>query len=112
MNAFSKIAIAGAALGLSIAAYAGTQEAGQESKAEEATEHAKAPKPKISEAQARKIAMTVAKGTIAESDYEKEGGSWRWSFDISENGKTHEVGVDAMTGKIVEDGWETAGKAD
>ena len=112
MNTRSMIAITGVALGLAMAAHAGTQHAGQETKAEEAAEHANAPKPKISEAQARKIAMTVAKGTFAEADYEKEGGSWRWSFDISENGKIHEVGVDAMTGKIVENGWESAGKAD
>ncbi len=112
MNAIAKIAITAGALGLTMAAYAGTQKAGPESKAQEAAEHANAPKPKISEAQARTIAMSVAKGTIAEADYEKEGGSWRWSFDIRENGKIHEVGVDAMTGKIVENGLESAGEAD
>jgi uncharacterized membrane protein YkoI len=111
MNAFTKIAIATGALGLSLGAYAGTQKARHETKAQEAAEHANAPKPKISEAQARAIAMTVAKGTIAESDYEKEGAGWRWSFDIRENGKIHEVGVDAMTGKIVENGLEAAGEA-
>ena len=112
MNVISKLAVTSVVLGLSMAAFAGTQKSGHETKAEEAAEHANAPKPKFSEAQARKIAMTVAKGTFSEADYEKEGGSWRWSFDIKENGKIHEVGVDAMTGKIVENGWETAGKAD
>lgn len=112
MNVVSKLAVTGVVLGLSMAAYAGTQKAVRETKTQEAAEHANAPKPKFSEAQARKIAMTVAKGTFAESDYEKEDGSWRWSFDIKENGKIHEVGVDAMTGKIVENGWEAAGKAD
>lgn len=112
MNAFAKTAIAAGALGLSLAAYAGTQKAGHETKAQEAAEHANAPKPKVSEAQARTIAMTAVKGTIVESDYEKEGGGWRWSFDIRENGKIHEVGVDAMTGKIVENGVESAGEAD
>ncbi len=112
MNAFSKMAITAGALALTMAAYAGTQKAGPETKAQEAAEHANAPKPKVSEAQARTIALSVAKGTIAETDYEKEGGSWRWSFDIRENGKTREVGVDAMTGKIVENALEAAGEAD
>ena len=112
MNLYSKIAIAAAALGLPLAAYASTQKPGHETPAQEAAEHANAPRPKVSEARARQIAMAVSKGTIAEAEYEKEGGSWRWSFDIRENGKIHEVGVDAMTGKIVENGWEAAGKAD
>lgn len=112
MNAFSKIAITAVALGLSMAAYAGVQKADHESKAEEAAENANAPKPKFNEAQARKIAMSVAKGTFEPGEYEKEDGGWRWTFDVKENGKIHEIGVDAMTGKIVEDGWETAEKAD
>lgn len=111
MNAFSRLAITAGALALSMAAYAGTQHPGQETKAQEAAEHANAPKPKFNEAQARTIAMTVAKGTIAETDYEKEGGSWRWSFDIRDHGKIHEVGVDAMTGKIVENALESGHEA-
>lgn len=112
MNAFAKTAITAGALGLAMAAYAGTPKADTESKAQEAAEHANAPKPKISEAQARTIALSVAKGTIAETDYEKEGGSWRWSFDVRDNGKTRAVGVDAMTGKVVENSLEAAGEAD
>lgn len=41
-----------------------------------------------------------------DAEYEKEGGAWRWSIDVKENGKIHNIGVDAMTGKIVENGWE------
>ena len=112
MKTFTKILVGAAALGIPLAAYAGTQRPGHESDAEEAAEHANAPTPKIDEAQARRIAMTVAKGTIAEAEFENEGGGWRWSFDIRENGKVHEVGVDAMTGKIVENSWEAADDRD
>ena len=112
MNAFSKIAITAVALALSMSSYAGVKKAGHETKAQEAAENANAPKPKVSEAQAHKIAMTVAKGTFAAGEYEKEDGGWRWSFDVKEKGKIHEIGVDAMTGKIVENGWEAADKAD
>ena len=112
MNRFAKIVVGAAALQLPLAAFAGSQAADHESQAHKAAMHANAPAPRIDEAQARRIAMTVAKGTVAESEYEKEGGSWRWSFDIRENGKIHEVGVDAKTGKIVEDSWEAAGDND
>ena len=113
MKLVAKITAVAAVLGLPLAAYAAVQHSGNhESEAAEAAEHANAPKPKISEAQARQIALRVAKGKIAEAEFENEGGGWRWSFDISENGKTHEVGVDAMTGKIVEDSWEEAGDND
>jgi uncharacterized membrane protein YkoI len=61
-----------------------------------------APKPKISKMRAEKIAMRAAPGKIKETDYELEGGGWRWSFDIQQKGHIEEVGVDAMTGKIVQ----------
>lgn len=112
MNAFTKTLLAAAALGAPMAAYAATPHPGHETKAQEAAEHANAPKPKINEAQARRIAMTVAKGKFSKAEYEREGKGWRWSFDIKQNGKTHEVGVDAMTGKIVENKWEAAGARD
>jgi uncharacterized membrane protein YkoI len=61
---------------------------------------------KITEAQARAIALKAAPGKIVESDYENENGGWRYSFDIRQGQRIHEIGVDAFTGKIVEDSYE------
>jgi uncharacterized membrane protein YkoI len=71
---------------------------------------ANAPAPKISEAQARAIALKLAPGKITDREYEKEGGGWRWSFDIQQNGHIQEVGIDGQTGKIVEN--KSEGKVD
>lgn len=98
MKLVAKIALGAAALGLPIAGFA----ASTHKNANEAAEQAHAPKPAITKAQAQAIALRVAPGQVAEAEYEKEGGGWRWSFDIRQNGKIHEIGVDAMTGKIVE----------
>ena len=68
------------------------------------------PAPKISEAQARAIALKLAPGKIKEGEYEKERGGWRWSFDIQMPGHIQEIGIDAMTGKVVENSNE--GKVD
>ncbi|MBR0551762.1 PepSY domain-containing protein [Sphingomonadaceae bacterium LXI357] len=73
---------------------------------------AQQPAAKISKAQAEAIALKAAPGKIVESDYEKEDGSWRYSFDIRQGQRIHEVGVDAFTGKIVESSYETAGDKD
>ena len=106
MNLVAKLAIGAAALGLPLAAYAGTQ---HENETTEKAEAAHAPKPRITKAQAERIAMAAARGgKIVDSEYEKEGGGWRWSFDIRQSGKIHEIGVDGMTGKIVENAWESA----
>lgn len=64
------------------------------------------PHAKLSMAQARAIALKKAPGKIVESDYEKEKGAWRYSFDIRQGKRIHEVGVDANTGQIVEDMFE------
>ncbi|MCT2560204.1 PepSY domain-containing protein [Tsuneonella sp. YG55] len=88
MNLVAKLAIGAAALGLPLAAYAGTS---HENEAAEKAEMAHAPKPAISKSQAERIAMATARGgKIVDSEYEKEGGGWRWSFDISQNGKLRE----------------------
>src|SRR6476620_6475875 len=68
------------------------------------------PKPKISMAQARKIALRLAPGKVTQSEYEKEGGGWRYSFDIQQKGHIQEIGLDAMTGKVVEN--KSEGKVD
>ena len=67
---------------------------------------------KITMEQARAIALKAAPGKIVESDYEKENGAWRYSFDIQQGKKIHEIGVDAKTGKIVEDKYEKPGSKD
>ena len=68
------------------------------------------PRPKITEAQARTTALKLAPGKIKEGEYEFERGGWRWSFDIQMPGHVQEVGIDAMTGKVVENSNE--GKVD
>ena len=69
-----------------------------------------APTPRVSKEQAMKIALAVAPGKITDAEYEKEGGGWRWSFDIRQKGHIQEIGVDGQTGKIVENSNE--GKVD
>ncbi len=70
----------------------------------------KAPKPKISMSQARAAALKLAPGKITDSEYEKEGGGWRYSFDIQQNGHIQEIGIDGQTGKVVEN--KSEGKVD
>ena len=61
-----------------------------------------APKPKVSMAQAKRIALRLAPGKVKKSEYEKEAGGYRYSFDIQQKGHVQEIGVDAMTGKVVQ----------
>jgi len=60
--------------------------------------------------QARAIALKVFPGHIVKEELEKEkgGSGLRYSFDISNGKVTHEVGVDAKTGKTLENSVETA----
>lgn len=58
---------------------------------------------KITLVQARTKALKAEPGTIIAQELEKEKGSLRYSFDIKVSGVVHEVGIDATTGKIVED---------
>ena len=59
---------------------------------------------KYSIQQARAIALKAHPGKITDQELEKEGGGsgLRYSFDIKAKGKTFEVGVDAMSGKLLE----------
>ena len=70
---------------------------------------APAPTAKLSMAQARAIAMKLAPGKVTKQEYEKEGKGWRYSFDILQGKRIHEIGVDANTGKIVENVFEKPG---
>ena len=68
------------------------------------------PMAKITLAQARKTAVLAHPGVITDQELEKERGGTglRYSFDIRKNGKTYEVGVDARTGKVLENDAEGA----
>src|SRR3979411_1911868 len=68
---------------------------------------------KISEADARTMALAkVPGGSISSSELEKEHGRLIWSFDIAQVGSKNitEVQVDAKTGKIVSTKIETPDK--
>ncbi len=67
---------------------------------------------KVTMAQARVMALKARPGRIAAQELEKEGGGsgLRYSFDIMSHGKTIEVGIDAMTGAVLENGAESRGK--
>jgi len=59
---------------------------------------------RITMPQARAIALKVYPGKIVTEELEKEkgGSGLRYSFDIKSGKDTHEVGVDAKTGKVLE----------
>lgn len=66
------------------------------------------PMAKVTLAQARTTALAARPGLITDQELEKERGGTglRYSFDIKSKGKTFEVGVDAHTGKVLENGAE------
>ena len=74
--------------------------------------HELASKAKISLAQARTAALNARPGKIVDQELEKESGGsgLRYSFDVRSHGKTIEVGIDAMTGQVLENGAESAAK--
>lgn len=53
---------------------------------------------------ARSIALHIRPGKITDEELEREqgGSGLRYSFDIAHNKQTYEVGVDAITGKVLE----------
>ena len=59
--------------------------------------------------EARAIALKAFPGKITDEELEKEkgGSGLRYSFDIKNGGVTHEVGVDAKTGKLLENSVES-----
>jgi uncharacterized membrane protein YkoI len=68
------------------------------------TGHELAGKAKITLVQARAIALKTHAGKITDEELEKEkgGSGLRYSFDIRHGKVTQEVGVDAVTGKVLE----------
>ena len=65
---------------------------------------------KVSIKEARATALKAHPGKIADEELEKESGGsgLRYSFDIKRGNLTQEVGVDAMTGKVLENAPEGA----
>lgn len=59
---------------------------------------------KVTMTEARAIAMKAHPGKISDEELEKEAGGsgLRYSFDIRDGKVTHEVGVDAQTGAVLE----------
>jgi len=68
------------------------------------TGHELLPQARVGLEQAQALALKARPGTITDRELEKEGGGsgLRWSFDIKASGKTFEVGIDAKTGKVLE----------
>jgi uncharacterized membrane protein YkoI len=64
---------------------------------------------KITMEQATAIAQHARPGKITDKELEREGGGsgLRYSFDVHATGTTYEVGVDAMTGKVLENDLES-----
>jgi uncharacterized membrane protein YkoI len=63
---------------------------------------------KISIAEARAIALKAHPGKITDEELEREAGGTglRYSFDIKSGSSTQEVGVDAITGRVLENAKE------
>ena len=59
---------------------------------------------KVSMAEARSTALKAHPGTITDKELEREpgGSGLRYSFDIRKGKHVQEVGVDAQTGKVLE----------
>ena len=63
---------------------------------------------KITLADARGIALKAIPGKITDEELKKEkgGSGLRYSFDIEKGRVIHEVGVDAKTGRVIENSAE------
>lgn len=66
----------------------------------------------VTMAQARAIALRAAPGHIDKAEREREGGGLRYSFDIRQGNRIHEIGVDVATGRIVENKFEALNARD
>ncbi|MGC8503229.1 MAG: PepSY domain-containing protein [Acidithiobacillus sp.] len=63
---------------------------------------------KVTLPQARQAATKVFPGKIVKEELEKEkgGSGLRYSFDIRQGAVTHEVGIDAVSGRVLENSVE------
>ena len=73
-----------------------------------------AQKAKISISEARAIALKAYPGKISKEELEHEGGGsgLRYSFDMRHGNKWREVGVDALTGRVLENTHDGANPKD
>lgn len=69
---------------------------------------------KVSMSEARTIALKAYPGKIIKQELEHEGGGsgLRYSFDMRHGTQWREVGVDAMTGRVLENAREGANPKD
>ncbi len=69
---------------------------------------------KLTIEQARALALKAYPGTLVEEELEKEkgGSGLRFSFDVRAHKVTHEVGIDAKTGQVLENRVESPNEAD
>ena len=74
------------------------------------TGHELASQAHVSLSQARATALKARPGLITDQELEKEAGGTglRYSFDVTGAGHKYEVGVDARTGKVLENKIEGA----
>lgn len=77
-----------------------------------APQAAQAKRADIGMAKARSIALKAAPGRIEKAERERENGALRYSFDIRQGNRIHEIGISVATGKIVEDKFESPGSGD
>ncbi len=68
---------------------------------------AQAKAPRLTKDEAQVIALKLHPGKVKSGELEKERGVQLYSFDIETKDGIHEVGVDANSGKIVEDSMES-----
>ena len=63
---------------------------------------------KVTLDQAREAALHVRPGEITDQELEKEkgGSGLRYSFDVKASGVVYEVGIDARTGRVLENAKE------
>ncbi|MDP9111587.1 MAG: PepSY domain-containing protein [Candidatus Eremiobacteraeota bacterium] len=61
------------------------------------------PQAKVSLAAAQAKALATEHGVIVAQELEKEAHGLRYSFDIKVGKRIHEVGIDAISGKVLED---------
>ena len=97
---FSLLAIAAASLALSCVGFAQEQPVTKEDKASV----------KMTMSAAKKMALAKHPGKVTSAELEKENNVLQYSFDIKTSEGMREVGINAITGDIVEDKLES--KAD
>ena len=68
--------------------------------------------PKITMKQAQAIALQAFPGEIVKAELEREGSGLRYSFDLRNGKRWREVGVDAMSGRVIENTPERANPTD